>query len=219
MRKSFVILGLIVMLYSSCSLFKERTKNVEIDKTETKIDLEVKKEELNVKLSETKGISEKENSVSSEEIVYKKSNPEPIELTATFRIDTSSTFKGDTALKLVDINNSNISVAIYQNKKTNEIMAKVKTGGKVQNVPFEELRINKTYTVNKEKIDTSKKDSSVVSLSLDSVNKGKVVEVKKTKDTETKLSSNSVWAMIGVVGVICIVLLIGWYLKHKTKLP
>lgn len=206
----------VVLLYGSCSLFKATSKNklTDYSKQETKVD--VKKELDDVKVTEVKGISENSNTISSEDITYRKADPNAglIELTATFRLDTASTLKGDTALKLVDINNNGVSVVIYQDKKKNELTAKVTSNGKSRDVPFEELRIKRNYSNSTSKIDTSKRDSSRVQLTLDSVGKSGTETKNVVLDEKTKPTGIGMLGIIGVIAVIAIVVGIIYFVKN-----
>ena len=157
MKKSVFILGALMtfIIYGSCNLIKIKPNLNKVERQVVKKDVEVKKEVLQYNTNINKGITENSNKNYSEEITV-KATPEPIELTANFRIDTTSSLKGDTALKLVDINDKSVSVSIYQNKRTNELTAKITSKGGSKDVPFSELKIKRNYSENSSKIDTTK---------------------------------------------------------------
>jgi hypothetical protein len=206
----------VIFIYGSCGLFKATSKNKLSDYTKTESNTDVKKTVDDVKVTEAKGVSENTSTVTSEDITYRKGNPNPtpIELTATFRLDTASTLKGDTALKLVDINNNGVSVVIYQDKKRNELTAKITSNGKSQNIPFEELRIKKNYSNTSSKIDTSKKDSSNYKLTLDSAGKGKSEDKHVVLDKKSEPTSKGMWAVIAIVAVLAIVGAVLYFIKN-----
>jgi len=143
------------IVYGSCSLIKIKPSLNKVERQVVKRNVEIKKDELHYNTKIDKGITENSNKNYSEDITV-KSTPEPIELTATFRLDTASSLKGDTAIKLVDINDKSVSVSIYQNKKTNELTAKITSKRGSKDVPFSELKIKRNYSENTSKIDTTK---------------------------------------------------------------
>ena len=157
MKKSVFIIGALMtfIVYGSCNLISIKPNLEKVERQVVKKDVEVKKEVLQYNTNINKGIIENSNKNYIEEITV-KATPEPIELTANFRIDTTSSLKGDTALKLIDINDKSVSVSIYQNKRTNELTAKVTSKYGSKDVPFSELKIKRNYSENSSKIDTTK---------------------------------------------------------------
>jgi len=187
MKRSIItaLLVFTLVFLHSCSLFKTRTVNKKLDQVEYNSNTAVKKEFKDSALLEKSGLSETTSKVLSEEITYRKGSNElaPIELSATFRLDTSSSLKGDTAIKLVDVNNNGVSVSIFQNKKTNELMAKVSTGrGVSRTVPFEELQIKRNYQENTSKVDTGSKKLEVKSGKVDSNSTVGYEHINSSKD-------------------------------------
>lgn len=220
MKRTFltVLLVLTLVLFHSCSIFKTRTVNRKLDETEVKTITSVKKEFKDSVTSEKKGISTNTSKVLSEEIIYRKGSPDVsnIELSATFRLDTSSSMRGDTALKLVDVNNNGISVAIYQNKKTNELMAKVSTNKGSKTVPFEELQIKRNYQENTSDVDTTSKNTQVKYSKLDSTNKTDVYNKKESKETSSQVQTLTI-IFLAIGGVVFIIGLVWGYKKFILK--
>lgn len=172
MRKSgvFILGGLMTFIfYSSCSVFRATPNLEKVERQQTKSNIEVKKEVLEYATTTEKGVTENSSKNYTEEITV-KTNPEPIELTATFRLNTDEALK-DT-IKLVDINDSRVSVAIYQNRLTNELTAKVTDKRGVKDIPFSELKIKRNYSEANHKTDTSKTTVDSNTLKLDSTYKG-----------------------------------------------
>lgn len=217
--KSIVILVLLGMITNGCGVFKESKVDRSISEETVKNDTKVVKEEEKSSVKEQLNKSESSTKVLTEEIVYKKPiiDTRPIELTATFKIDSSALLKGDTVLKLLDINNDDVSVTIIQNKLTNELTAKVKTPRSTRTVPFEELTIKKNYTESDLKTDSTITETLVTSVKLDSVNKNKTERYNKEVKKESKPSFwGSLYFWIGVGVLIVIVYL---FLTWKGILP
>lgn len=167
MKKSIFILGALMtfIIYGSCSLIKVKPNLEEIQRQKSKKEVEVKKDELHYNTKIDKGVTENTSKDYTEDVTI-KINPEPIQLTATFRLDTDKTLK-DT-IKLVDINDSRVSVAIYQNKKTNELTAKITDKRGSKDIPFTELKIKRNYSEKTSKVDTTKISVDSIKVSLDS---------------------------------------------------
>lgn len=210
MKKSVFILGALMtfVIYSSCNLIKIKPSLEKVERQTAKKDIAVKKDVLEYSTKIDKGITENSNKNYTEEITV-KSNPEPIELTATFRIDTVNSLKGDTALKLVDINDKSVSVSIYQNKRTNELTAKITSKGGSKDVPFSELKIKRNYSENSSKIDTTKisVDSNRTILDSSQISK----EVRYT--TEDKQSWHSY--ILPILSALLLVYVLYKLFKHK----
>ena len=157
MKKSVFIIGALMtfIVYGSCNLISIKPNLEKVERQVVKKDVDVKKDLLEYNTKIDKGITENSNKNYTEEVTV-KTNTEPIELTATFRVDTANSLKGDTALKLIDINDKSVSVSIYQNKRTNELTAKITSKYGSKDVPFSELKIKRNYSENSSKIDTTK---------------------------------------------------------------
>jgi len=153
--RNYIIMAIIFLLFGGCTTHKKLLKTQSELKIENNIEStnEVVKETKAVKLGKTN----MNESSTVEEISIKK--PANIELTANFRIDSTAFLRGDTAMKLVDVTDKNVSVTIYQNGKTKVLTAKIKTLSGVQDVPFSEISIKKSTSTTSTEIDTSKIDN------------------------------------------------------------
>jgi hypothetical protein len=171
MKKYLLLVAIIFILFGGCSTHRKVLKSQSELKVENNIESnqEFASNTTAVKLGKT-SINE---SARVEEISVKK--PINIELTANFRIDSTATLRGDTALKLVDVSDRNVSVTIYQNGKNGQLTAKIKSKHSVEDVPFSEISIKKSITNKVTNIDTSKIDSSKVSAKVILKDKSKVV--------------------------------------------
>ncbi len=206
--KQLTLFLLLSLTLSSCSLFKQTSKQKNIEKISQKNDVKVVKEQTQVKVSEQKGVSESSNTVSSEEITY--NNGQAVAFSTTFKLDTN---KKDTVVNIFNLDDSNLSFSISQDKRTNQLTAKIKT-----KKPQQELTVKKNYSNQTTKVDTSKKDSSSNTLRLDSTDKSKTdirtVGVKK----ESKPTSVIVWIALGLGGLALIYFLVRLWLNNKTKI-
>lgn len=158
MKKLMIIITTFI-LFCGCSTPRKLSKSISDVKITKDIDSQTKVE-VNTNEIKSGKSTVKESSI-VEEISIKQAPS--IELTANFRVDSTAFLRGDTALKLVDITNKNVSVTIYQNGKTKELTAKIRSNGNVQDVPFSEINIKKSTSTKETKIDTSKtitKDST-----------------------------------------------------------
>ena len=157
----FLIFAMTLTISNGCSLFKNRSVVKSAQKTEVKSDVKVKTAVKDSTYVEKKGITVKETKTLSEKITYERpvspSESGAIELTGKFRIDTSSTMKGDTLVKLLDTEDSRVSLSVYQNKYTKELMAKVTSKNSASKVvPFSKISIERTYGETKDSLDTTK---------------------------------------------------------------
>lgn len=216
--KRFIILALLFALMlpvNSCSIFKNRSVQKASEKTSVKENVTVSKETKDSVATLDKGITEERSKVLSEEITIKKGSPiKPIELTATFRVDTAASMTGDTALKLVDIHNEDISVAIYQNKRTNEMMAKVSTGKGSQSIPFSELQIKRNYSETSKAVDTSKSKVATAEKKVDSTANKADVREAVTKNSNSGVSTKGVLGIVGIVAIIGVIVAIYFLIKN-----
>ena len=213
MRKHLLFITLVMLgmcMLPSCGSRPKTTSEV----SKVKNDVSLKKSSLDSITTIKAGISENYIKNYTEELSYKTtvSEPQPIELTAVFKLDSSSSLKGDTALRLVSIDDNNISVVVYQNKKTNELTAKIKTKGKKAiDVPFSELQIKRTFNEQSTKTDTSSTATRVIKAQVDSTNQSQTT-LKEFKDNDVLLS----WIIAGGF-LIASGLLAYFIFKPKTK--
>lgn len=149
--KKIIIIITTFILFWGCSATRKISKSSKDVTIQNDIDSQSR---VDVKTNVTNvGKSIVKESSTVEEINIRQAPS--IELTANFRVDSTAFLRGDTALKLVDITNKNVSVTIYQNGKTKELTAKIRSNGNVQDVPFSEINIKKSTSTKEIKIDTS----------------------------------------------------------------
>lgn len=200
--RNYLIITIIILLFGGCSTSRKISKS----STDVKIEKDLESyNELVVKTNEVKsGKSHVKESSIVEEISIKKVLP--IELTANFKIDSNATLRGDTALKLVDVSDKNISVTIYQNGKNGQLTAKIKSKAGAVDLPFSEINIKKSSTTKESSIDTTKtltKDSTASSSFKD---KSKL-EVKETVE-EKEIDKLNNYGLLMVFVLIIISLLV-----------
>lgn len=150
----------------------------------------------------------------SEEITIKHTEvPAASVLVANFKIDSAVTGKGDT-IKLVDVANNNISLSIYQNAKTNELMAKVTNGKSTSITPVSEINIKRKYGEQKDTSDSSYVFENHSELKRDSLDKTETKRDEKhitdKKEKRTEVNWN-VW--VGAIAVVCFFLWLGFRKK------
>ncbi|WP_316797334.1 hypothetical protein [Pedobacter agri] len=198
MKKYITIIATIILLFGGCTAHRKILKTQSNIKIQN--DIESSKEIHEVKSSVELGKSLIKESSTSEEILIKK--PVNIELTANFRIDSTAFLRGDTALKLVDISNRNVSITIYQNGKTKVLTAMIKTLQGVQDVPFTEINIKKSITSKSTSVDTSKKENIEVNEKSNLKDKSKISVSSSTLQSATH--------KVNHLGIICLMFVIGW---------
>lgn len=204
--RNFIIIAIIFVLFGGCTTHKKLLKS----QSELKIENNI--ESTNEVVEETKAVNlGKTNVVESstiEEISIKK--PANIELTANFRIDSTAFLRGDTAMKLVDVKDKNVSITIYQNGKTKVLTAKIKTLSGVQDVPFSEISIKKSTSTKSTEIDTSKIDNSNVKKKSTFSDKSKITATvaKVERDSERV---NYLFLIGFAVLVVCVL----WWLSKR----
>ncbi|MBO9674402.1 MAG: hypothetical protein J7577_13220 [Sphingobacteriaceae bacterium] len=207
--KKLLLIALALVLISSngCRILKHK----KLDKKTEDIRLETESKIGSVKVdsvaSFAKGTYSNGKTTVQETISYKSPQNDNIELTANFKVDGPVDLRGDTAFKLVDVKNKNVSVTVFQNKKTNELTARIKTDGKTKDVPFNEMLINRTITHEQSAGDTTKTINSLNKLSKDSTSKVK----SETKVDSTNLDKTKnidldwkVWIGITIVFLVAI---------------
>jgi len=204
--RNYIIIAIIFILFGGCTTKRKVLKTQSELKIENNI--ESTNEVVESKSSINAGKTNVIESSTVEEISIKK--PANIELTANFRIDSTAFLRGDTAMKLVDVKDKNVSVTIYQNGKTKVITAKIKTLAGVQDVPFSEISIKKSKSTKSTEIDTSKIDNFNVQKKYTFSDKSKIIASasKVEKDTQTV-------NYLGLVGIIILIALGIYYFKSK----
>lgn len=214
MKKLLLIaLALVLTTSNGCRILKNKKLDKHSAKVEIKNDVAVSTAKFDSLASVVKGVYEKGKTTTKESISYKKPvTDDDIELTANFKVEGPVDLKGDTAFKLVDVKNNDVSVTVYHNKQTNELTAKIKKkGSKDRDIPFNEMLINRETVQDFSSGDTTKTSNEVNKLKKDSVkvsstkSSTKSSKLEKTKDTTPDWK---VW--IGVAIVVCFFLWFGF---------
>jgi len=153
----------------------------------------------------------------TEEVSIKKMDPlKYIELFATFKVDSAAMINpNDTILKLVDVKNDNVSLSVYQNKKTKEIMAKVNTPAGNTTTPFSEINIKRRYQSKEQSdIDSSLMENNISDVIKTTQNEKKEAQsISKTSNKEVKNSvpiGNILIILLVAMGVIAFI----WYKRN-----
>lgn len=204
--KKYLIIATIILLFGGCTTHRKVLKTQSELKIENNI--EASNEIVETKASIKVGKTSINESSTIEEVSIKK--PVNIELTANFKIDSTAFLRGDTAMKLVDVTDKNVSITIYQNGKTKVLTAKIKTLAGVQDVPFSEINIKKSSTNKTTNIDTSKIDISK------QISKSTIKD--KSKITASKSSVYRETEKVNYLGLILLLVAVGclfWQMNKK----
>jgi len=205
--KKLIYITTLFILFGGCKT------NKSIIKSESTLNIEKNVESnqaFNTKITDVSlGKSSIIESSNVDEITIKKPINN-IELTANFKIDSTATLRGDTALKLVDVSDKNISVTIYQNGKNGQLTAKIKSKNGTEDVPFSEIKIRKATTTKTEEVDTTKNVTSEVSGSATVRDKSKVVHSDSKVEKEV--------SKVNYLGLLCVLLVAGLLLWYFIKL-
>jgi len=210
MKKLIVIALAFVLIFpnNGCRILKHKLLDKKSEQANIQNDVQVKTKLVDSLAVNQKYFSDKSNTTIKETISYKSVDEEPIELTASFRIDTAKSLKGDTALTLVG---KGVSLTITRNPLNNTLTANIKSGGKTKKVAFNELLINRTITNNKEIVDSSKSTVLTKKMDKDSIDKSKI-EIKKSESHLDKTKDYKpdwkIWLGIGAIVGLGIYLLI-----------
>lgn len=214
-RLNFVaILAGLLITTNGCGILKNKHLEKTISEQKVDKDIAVSKYEYdttnsNISLSKESGVK-----TATEEINIKQpTSPENIEISANFRMDTSSALKGDT-LKLIDIKNNNVSLSIYQNGKTKELMARVTTNKGSKETPFSEINIKRQYSSQTDKVDSVAAFENHSELKLDSLDKSKI-ENQNNVVVKDKLKESKPNFWIWAVGIIGAFVLIYFLIKRR----
>ena len=202
--KKLIYITALFILFGACKT------NKSIIKADTKLNIEKDIESNQTFANRIETVNSGKSSVTEastvEEITLKKPAA-LIELTANFKIDSAATLRGDTALKLVDVSDKNISVTIYQNGKSGQLTAKIKSKSGTEDVPFSEIKIRKATTSRKSDVDTSKTVKSEVTGSATLKDKSKVVQAESKVEKNTQ-KVNYLFLIGFVVLVACLCMLL-----------
>lgn len=214
MKKLLLIaLALVLTTSNGCRILKHKKLDKHSEEVNIKNDVKVSSIASDSLASVVKGVYDKGKVTTKETISFKKPVPDDdIELTANFKVEGPVDLKGDTAFKLVDVKNKDVSVTVYHNKQTNELTAKIKKKGKKdKDIPFSEMQINRETIQDFSSGDTTKTDIQVTKSKKDSVDKSqKETSVKSSKLDKSK-DNNPDWKVwIGLAIVICFFLWLGF---------
>ena len=205
--KKLIYITTLFILFGGCKT------NKSIIKLESKLNIEKNVESnqaFNTKITDVSlGKSSIIESSNVEEITIKKPST-LIELTANFKIDSTATLRGDTALKLVDVSDKNISVTIYQNGKNGQLTAKIKSKTGTEDVPFSEIKIRKAETTRKVEVDTTKTLISEAAGSASLKDRSKIF--KSESKFEKKVSKINYAGLVGVLVSACLLM---WFLFRR----
>ena len=200
---------------NGCRVLKHKTLDKKTEQTTVKNDVAVSKVEFTGKTDIDAYKFSKNNTTVKETITYKtpvkSESDEAIELTASFKIDTANSLKGDTALTLTG---PGVSLTIVRNPKTNNLTATIKKNGSSKKVDVNEIRIDRTITSNTDIADSTKSKLSWNELKVDSLDKSiKQSQIKTSNLDKTKESKPNYLLILASVGVLCFAIYI--ILKFK----
>jgi uncharacterized protein YxeA len=214
MKKLLLIaLALVLTTSNGCRILKNKKLDKHSGEVNIKNDVAVSTTKFDSLASVSKGVYDKGKTTTKETISYKKPVPDDdIELTANFKVEGPVDLKGDTAFKLVDVKNNDVSVTVYHNKQTNELTAKIKKKGKKdKDIPFSEMLINRETVNDFSSGDTTKTSTEVKKLKKDSVDKSRKDSVNKSSSlNKSKDNKPDFWVWIGVAAVVCFFLWLGF---------
>ncbi len=210
-----LLLAVLLSVTNGCGVAKNKYLEKNKSSATIKNDISVS----SVKIDSAKGSGKVSKSGDeqfySEEISIKKNDAiNNIELTANFKVDTGATLSGDTALKLVDVNNGGVSLSIFQNKKTKELMAKVTTSAGSKVTPFSEINIKRQYGQKSGRVDSAYQFENHSEIQTDSLEKTATETTQKQiidkKHKETK-PDWKVWS----IAVLVVATALTWGFKKK----
>jgi hypothetical protein len=214
MKKLLLIaLALVLTTSNGCRILKHKKLDNHSEEVNIKSDVKVSSIESDSLASVAKGVYDKGKVTTKETISFKRPVPDDdIELTANFKVEGPVDLKGDTAFKLVDVKNKDVSVTVYHNKQTNELTAKIKKKGKKdKDIPFSEMQINRETIQDFSSGDTTKTNTRVSRAKKDSVDKSKKETSVKSSNLDKNKDNTPDWKVwIGVAVVVCFFLWLGF---------
>jgi hypothetical protein len=208
-----IVMALVLTTSNGCRILKNKKLDKHSGKVNIKNDVVVSTAKFDSLASVSKGVYDKGKTTIKETISYKKPVPDDdIELTANFKVEGPVDLKGDTAFKLVDVKNNDVSVTVYHNKQTNELTAKIKKKGKKdKDIPFSEMLINRETVNDFSTGDTTKTSTEVNRLKKDSTDRSRKDSVVQSSSlNKTKDNKPDFWVWIGVAAVVCFFLWLGF---------
>ena len=207
-----IVMALVLTTSNGCRILKNKKLDKHSGEVNIKNDVAVSTAKFDSLASVSKGVYDKGKTTTKETISYKKPNADDdIELTANFKVEGPIDLKGDTAFKLVDVKNNDVSVTVYHNKQTNELTAKIKKKGKKdKDIPFSEMLINRETVHDFSSGDSTKSRLEVNKLKKDSVDKSRRDSVYKSSSLNKSKDNKPDWKVwIGVAIVVCFFLWLG----------
>lgn len=204
--KKLLLIALALVLISSngCKILKHKKLDKKFEEVKLETDSKVSSLKVDSITTIAKGNYSNGKTTIKESISYKAPQEDNFELTANFKVDGPVDLKGDTAFKLVDVKNKDVSVTVYHNKKTNELTAKIRKDGKTKDIPFNEMLINRTITHDQNSGDTTRSITSLNKRYLDSAVHQKStsrVETSNLDKTKDYVPDWKIW--IGITIVLC----------------
>lgn len=214
MKKLLLIaLALVLTTSNGCRILKNRKLDKHSEEVSIKNDVKVSSIESDSLASVVKGVYDKGKVTTKETISFKKPVlDDDIELTANFKVEGPVDLKGDTAFKLVDVKNKDVSVTVYHNKQTNELTARIKKKGqKEKDIPFSEMQINRETVHDFNSGDTTKTVTEVGKSKKDSLDKSKKETSVKSSNLDKSKDNTPDWKVwIGVTIAVCFFLWLGF---------
>ncbi|RZJ83650.1 MAG: hypothetical protein EOO20_22430 [Chryseobacterium sp.] len=214
MKKLLLIaLALVLTTSNGCRILKNKKLDKHSGEVNIKNDVAVSTAKFDSLATVAKGVYDKGKTKTKETISFKKPVPDDdIELTANFKVEGPVDLKGDTAFKLVDVKNKDVSVTVYHNKQTNELTAKIKKkGNKDRDIPFNEMLINRETVQDFSSGDTTKTNTEVNKLNRDSSDKSRKDSVYKSSNLNKSKDDKPDWKVwIGVAIIVCFFLWLGF---------
>jgi hypothetical protein len=217
MKKLLLIaLALVLTTSNGCRILKNKKLDKHSGEVNIKNDFAVSTAKFDSLALVSKGVYDKGKTTTKETISYKKPvADDDIELTANFKVEGPVDLKGDTAFKLVDVKNNEVSVTVYHNKQTNELTAKIKKKGKKdKDIPFSEMLINRETVNDFSSGDTTKTSIEINKLKTDSIDKSRKDSLFKSSSLNKSKDNTPDWKVwIGVAIVVCFFLWLGFRRK------
>jgi len=208
MKKIAIAFLAVFMLPYGCKVLKKKS----IDKTfeQSRIENDIRTSSLKIDSSKFAQSTTKVKSTEylDEEINVKTGNKlENISISANFKLDSGALLK-DT-IKLVDIKNNGITLAIYQ--KGREVMATVTTPTSTHTGPFSEINIKRKSGKTNEQVDSLSTFENHSELKRDSLDKSTIsVKKKEVHIDKEKESKPNVFIWLGAIAIVGFFLWLGF---------
>jgi len=211
MKKIAIAFLAVFMLPCGCKVLKKKSIEQTFDRSRIENDVRAS----SIKIDSTKSTQAttkiKSTEFLDEEINIKNgSKLENITISANFKLDSGALLK-DT-IKLVDIKNNGVTLAIYQ--KGREVMATVTTPTSTHTAPFSEINIKRKLGKASDKVDSLASFENHSEIKKDSLDKTKIETVSTTKAVKKEKETKPdfwLWAL----GLALIVAVIYILIKRK----